>query len=104
MTTGRDGELELDERLGAEFDVVRNEAVATAIAGKLAIEGERDGVEQRGLAGAGRAVDEEQALLGQSVEVDDLVTGVRAERREFEPMWSHETPTSGTPDVERRAR
>ena len=59
---------------------IRAQALAVSVcAGRLSVERETDGIEQGGFAAAGGAVDQEQAVVAELVEVQVLATGVRTE-------------------------
>src|SRR5581483_2867873 len=62
--------------------------------GDPAVEGEPDRVEQRGLARAGLAVQQEQARGGQLVEADLHGAAERAERGHAQPVRAHQPAAS----------
>ena len=61
---------------------------AGAIAGDVAVEREADGVEDAGLAGAGRAAEQEQPRVGQRVEVDRRPGRRRGRTPTISSWWS----------------
>ncbi len=92
-----DGELALDGGRDARRRVVaaqRGVPQRGPRAGHDAVEGEADGVEQAGLACAGGTVQEEEAVLGQGVEVDVDAVGERPERLDRHPVQPHASTSS----------
>jgi hypothetical protein len=62
-----------------------------------AIQRERDRVEDRRLAGASWALEQEQAAAGELVEVDSLRRRVRAEGLQFERVQPHQAAAGFPP-------
>ncbi len=58
-----------------------------------AVERESDGVQQRGLARAGVAVQQEETIGAEPIEVHPLVVAVRTERTELQVVQSHLVPS-----------
>ena len=85
-------ELQLDERLGVGRCVVGAKAGDGSFTADRAVQGKADRVEQEGLARPGGTVDEEQAVLRETVEVDLGAACVGAERRDGDPVRSHAAP------------
>src|SRR5437879_3421746 len=83
VALGADLEDELDLGLDLRRSVVRAEVVAlTLLARRFPKEGETDSVEDRGLAGAGRAIDSEEPAAQRIAEIHRLCVGEGAERGE----------------------
>jgi hypothetical protein len=91
-TTGQ-GHLEHDARDDVGSGVVGAEPLGDrAVAGDVAVEGEAHCVEDARLPGARRAAQEEQAGVGQRVEVDGDRVGERAEADDLEVVQPHDEP------------
>jgi hypothetical protein len=97
VTTVADREIEAD--LGAQVGRSVGGAHVASLAGtgiggraarRVAVEGEDHGVEDGRLAGAGRTVDEEEAVAAESREVEDLAVGVGPESLHDEELGFHE--------------
>ena len=69
--------------------MVGAEGVPASLAGHVAVESETESIEQERLAGPGGAVDEEEALFDERVEVDLDLVGVGAEGAEGEAVRPH---------------
>src|SRR5581483_7330105 len=90
-----EGHLEAYLGRRAGRGVIRAEPARLApLAGDPAVEGEPDRVEQRGLARAGLAVQQEQARGGQLVEADLHGAAERAERGHAQLVRAHQPPAS----------
>ena len=84
------GKLARDAGFGGGLGVVAAQPLAVlAGTGHGSVEGEADGIQHAGLAGAGGAVQQEQPVRAQPVEVDVLGAGERAERGNFEAVDPH---------------
>ena len=91
--------LELDLGRGARRGVIRAQPPGlAALAGDPAVQGEPDGVEQRGLARARLAVQQEQPGGGQVVEADLHGAAERAERGHAQPVRAHQ-PAASSPST-----
>ncbi len=64
------------------------------VIGDRAVEGETDRIQHRRLAGAGRALEEEQTGVREGVEVHDLVAGERQEGGELKAVEAHQAAAS----------
>ena len=104
---GRAGDFEVpalgrefagDARLGGGLRVVAAQPLSVlAGPGNRSVEGEADGVQDAGLARAGGAVQQEQPVCAQAVEVDPLRAGKRAERGNLQAVDPHrDTPSRRT--------
>ena len=87
---GRKFQLHPGHRQGA--GVVRAQAFKTAIARHLAIEGKADGIQQKGLAGAGAAVNQKQSLAAEGIEIDLHPLGVWPKGLDAELVGLHCSP------------
>ena len=83
------GEVELHPRHRLGWGVVGAEALHAPLPRHFAIEGEAHRIEQEGLAGAGAAVDQEEALVAEGVEVDGHPFGIGAEGLDHEVVGLH---------------
>ena len=70
-----------------------------ALAGNPAVQGEPDGVQQRGLARARLAVQQEQPRAGQLLEADLYRAAERAERGHAQPVRAHQPAASSASRV-----
>ena len=87
--------LELDLGRRARRGVIRAQPPGlAALAGHPAVQGEPDGVKQRGLARPGLAVQQEQPGEGQVVEADLHGAAERAERGHAQPVRAHQPAAS----------
>ena len=85
--TGGEVELHPWHRLGR--GMVGAEALHAPLPRHFAIEGEAHRIEQEGLAGAGAAVDQEEALVAEGVEVDGHPFGIGAEGLDHQVVGLH---------------
>ena len=89
-------DLEDDLRDGVGRGMVAAQRSRRPDARHLAVEGEAHSVEDRGLAGAGGAGEQEQPVSGQRLEVDLLGAGERTERRHRQAVQAHQPTASAT--------
>ena len=95
MPSTAHGELQRD--LGAVVGAGEVRAQPGGIAGvtgQTAVERERQRIEDRGLADAGRPLEEEQPPRTEPVEVDDLLVGERADGVHAQGVQSHQADAS----------
>jgi hypothetical protein len=72
--------------------VIASESLLAAfVPGNSAVESEADGVEDARLSGAGPTGDQEDAVIGELVEVHDLSFAERAESFDLQSMQSHQS-------------
>ena len=90
----RRGELAAHLRRQASLGMVAAQPAAGTRTRDPAVEGEAERVQHAGLAGPGRAVQQEQPLRGQGVDVDLLGTREGAERLDPQPVQPHAAPSS----------
>ena len=89
------GRLELDLGRRAGRRVIRAQPPGlAALAGNPAVQGEPDRVQQRGLARAGLAVQQEQARAGQVIEAHLDGAAERTERGHTQPVRAHQPASS----------
>ncbi len=104
-TAGRgEFELHLRDHVGGGVVAAQRAARTRARAGHGGIQGEADGVEDAGLAGAGGAVDQVQPGWSQLVETHLLGAGERAERGHPQLVQPHATPRALRPALPSSSR
>ncbi len=90
VAPGSERHLEANLRGDRSGGVMRPQATGQTGARNLAEQGERDRVEHGGLSRSGRSVQQEEAGIGEPIEVDRLGFGERAERGERQRVESHQ--------------
>ena len=89
-----DAEVQGDAGFERGLGQVGAEAFAVAVVARgLAVKCEADGVEQGGLAAAGRTVNQEQVIVAELIEVERLAAGVGAEGFQGERDGPHAPPS-----------